>query len=379
MNKKIKILFLLPHLLWGGLETVAYLLAKGLDKERFDLTIAYWKGGHYYSDSLKKLGINVIKINSHIFSLKYFLSLREILNQNTYDIIHSWFFDEDLAAFLSKKIFSKKTKLVSGMHTPFFTKRRHYWRYRLIGRCFERIICCSNWYRERLISGGLDPSKIITIHNGIDLYAFPLSPSPKEIQSIRREFNLCSHDMIVASAARLSFEKGIDLLIQAIPKILSEIPQARFLIFGAGPEEDRLKFLSKQLAIENYIDFAGFSPDVKRLFFICDIFVLPSREDTFPITVLEAMAARRPICATAVGGIPEIVISGETGILVAPNQIESLEKGIITLLKLTDAERKKLGKAGYMRVKKNFSAPVMVSKYQNIYETVVLEKGFYTI
>ena len=102
---------------------------------------------------------------------------------------------------------------------------------------------------------------------------------------------------------------------------------------------------------------------------------MPSREDTFPIAVLEAMAAKRPICATAVGGIPEMVIDGETGILVVPGHIESLEKGIITLLNLTDAERKTLGEAGYIRVKENFSAPVMISKYQNIYETVVLKNG----
>jgi glycosyltransferase involved in cell wall biosynthesis len=162
--------------------------------------------------------------------------------------------------------------------------------------------------------------------------------------------------------ARLDHQKGIDQLLAAIP----EVPAATFCVAGEGDLRSTLEELAERLGISDRVVFLGHRTDIPRLLIGCDLFVLPSRYEGFPLSVLEAMAAAKPVVATAVGGTPEAVVDGATGYLTTPGDPAGLAACI--RLALSDPPRaREMGLRGRERVHELYSAPAMVAAYTRLY------------
>lgn len=227
----------------------------------------------------------------------------------------------------------------------------------------ERYIAVSNEVRKCLVADlGLPNAKINVIRNGIDLSPFERSA---EVE-FRAELGGTHSRFLVLTPARLHPQKGHDYLLEAA----SKVPNAIFLLAGDGPDRKRLENRAAELGIQDRVQFLGHRRDITRLLANSDVFVLPSLYEGLPISVLEAMAAEKPVVATAIGGTDEIIVDGESGKLVAPRDGNALAASINEILS-DQAWAKRLATAGRIRIAHLFSAGRMVHGVEELYEQLL--------
>ena len=212
--------------------------------------------------------------------------------------------------------------------------------------------------------------KIVVIPNGVNLMDFDI-PYTKE--ECRKKLGLPLHKKILLYFGYLSPYKGSDVLVKAMTMIVKDIPDTELVFVGKGVMMDELKILSKKLGVEKNVKFTGFVEDgLKPLYYkAADVFVLPSMMSTecYPLTILEAMACGVPIVASKIGGIPDAVKNGESGLLVPPKDSDALADAIIYSLENEDV-REKMGKNGRERVK-NYSWGRIAEMTERVYERLI--------
>lgn len=230
----------------------------------------------------------------------------------------------------------------------------------------DQVIAISEQVSRSLKSGGVSPERIRVVYSGIDCP----SVSPDEsCQDARSRLGLPAHALVLGTVANLFPRKGYHVLLQALPRILASVQHAHYLVVGHGNAdyERRLHSLSEELRIGDRVHFVGFQTRVSPYLAAMDLYVHPALMEGFGIAVLEAMAMARAVVATAVGGVPEIVMNGETGFLVPSGNPEALASAVITLL--TEPEqRARLGLAGRERVLKSFTVEAMMGQLCDAYE-----------
>jgi glycosyltransferase involved in cell wall biosynthesis len=234
---------------------------------------------------------------------------------------------------------------------------------RLFQRCAKRYIAVSRAVANQLCeSFGVPARKVQVIHNGIACREFSGPPDP----ALRTALSRGTARRIVLTVARLDQQKGHTVLFDAI----REFPDALFVLAGDGPEKPVLEAKARELGIDDRVIFLGHRSDIRELLAACDLFVLPSQYEGLGLAVLEAMAAGRAVVATAVGGVPEVVVNGVTGVLVRPRDPSALAKAIHTLL-ADPLLAHKMGAAGRSRVQREFSSATMVERVTRIYEEIL--------
>jgi len=180
-----------------------------------------------------------------------------------------------------------------------------------------RVIVCTEFMRREVQDYFATPAdKIDIIPNGVDPTPF-LRLAGEDLTAFRARYAL-PHEKIVYSVGRLVAEKGIEVLVRAAPLVLAQVPEAKFVIAGKGPELDRLRRLVGDMSLANKVMLLGYVSDEERnrLFGVADCAVFPSLYEPFGIVALEAMAARVPVVVSEVGGLREVVQHGETGITI---------------------------------------------------------------
>jgi glycosyltransferase involved in cell wall biosynthesis/GT2 family glycosyltransferase len=233
-------------------------------------------------------------------------------------------------------------------------------RQRVIAAGVDRYIAVSSNLARRLASTPLFPErKIRIIPNAVRAEIFALARTETRASRADRR-------PVVLTLARLDRQKGLPVLLEAA----SRIPEARFLIAGEGPERPALEAEIRRLDLGGRVTLLGHRDDAPRLLADCDLFVLPSLHEGLPVSVLEAMAAGRPVVATAIGGTNQAVVDGETGLLVAAGDAEALAMKIREVLADPDLAHR-LGEAGRRRVAREFSAESMVRQVMNLYEELL--------
>ena len=192
-------------------------------------------------------------------------------------------------------------------------------------------------------------------------------------EKMKQELGIDNSDRIIGCVGTLRSVKGHKYLIQAIPLILDKFPHTRLVLVGDGPLRSELERLAEKLKVRERIMFLGYRPDVSELMNIFDIFILPSLSEGLSNVLLEAMAASKPVIATNVGGNPEVVEDGRTGLLVPPKDPKKIAEAVNELLDNKN-KRLEMGKAGLERVKEKFSISKTVREYKEVY-LEVLHKG----
>ena len=255
-------------------------------------------------------------------------------------------------------------KFVMSRRVDFHIRRNAFsrWKYAQV----DRFLCASEAIRLMLIGDGVSPEQTATVHEGIDIRKVTSCRS----LDLHKELELPKGVPIVGNVAALVPHKGQQFLIEAAAMVITQIPNVRFVILGAGELEGQLRKQIAKLKVDRHVLLAGFRPDVLSLQKSFDLFVLSSITEGLGTTLLDAMALGRPIIATKTGGIPEVIIDGKTGLLVPPRDAQSLASAIVALLR--DPERRaRLGTEANRRAKEKFSSEQMVKQTLEAYSHLV--------
>jgi glycosyltransferase involved in cell wall biosynthesis len=293
--------------------------------------------------------------------------LSRIVKQLRPDVLHAH--DPHAVAMaalaLSMSTQLAKPPLVASRRVDFHLRRSSLsrWKYRQVD-CF---ICASGAIRKMLIGDGVPEVRAVTVHEGIDLGHIEAAPAA----DLHSDLWLPHHAPIVGNVAALVPHKGQRHLIESARLVLPTVPDARFVIAGEGELRPALERQIREHHLEKHVVLAGFRPDVLSLHKAFDIFVMSSNTEGLGTSLLDAMACGKPVVATAVGGIPEVVVDGETGFLVAPRDDEGMARAIVTLLK-DEGLRQRMGEAGRTRARVHFSAERMVQDTLRVYRRVAM-------
>ena len=244
----------------------------------------------------------------------------------------------------------------------------------VLGKFCSRIIAVSEKTRaHHLKPGGLDPKRITTVYNGIDILRFK-NINESEITKTKRLLHLPLNRKIIVTVAVLREPKGIQYMINALPLILEHFPDVHYLIVGDGSYGITLKDLALALSLQDHITFAGHRTDIPNLLACSDIFVLPTLGDALPTVLIEALAAGKPIVASDVGGVPEIIDNGVDGLLVQPGDSSKLANACLQLLKNTEQVSQMI-QAGNQTVLQRFDVDMQIKQLSKIYEELVASNG----
>lgn len=246
--------------------------------------------------------------------------------------------------------------------TPVSDSLRHALLYRYLPHA---VTTTGEAVRQQLIhQNHLDPDGVISIPTGVDVHRF--QPGVSTVQ-FKQALGIQVEQPVVGTVSFLRHEKGIDVLIDAICLLKQEFPHICCLIVGAGQERENLLDRIRQQHVEANVILVGFREDIPELLRIMDVFVLPSREEGMPQSLLQALATERAVVASSVGGVPEVIRHGENGLLVPPQDPAALAHHVERLLRQPN-QRKAMGQAGRQVVARDYSFESMLIKTEEMYD-----------
>ncbi|HEY3128644.1 MAG TPA: glycosyltransferase family 4 protein [Acidobacteriota bacterium] len=285
-------------------------------------------------------------------------SLRRVLKSRNWDVFH---FNTPrgigVAAFLSRQAGIPVRVLSRRVNFPLRGTLSR-WKYLYSS---DLIITVSSGIAETLVNSGIPRERVEVVYEGVDVSEIEAAPCKRV------------HDhsiVVIGCVAFLSEEKGHSTLLAAFSELHRRRPETRLVLVGDGPLRSSLERETASLGLASVVDFMGFQPQVAPFLHGFDIFVLPSLSEGLSSGILAAMAASLPVVASNIGGIPELVQHGETGLLVPPQQPDALAEA---LQKLVDnrALRTQYGKAGRQRVLEHFTLDQKVKRTLEIYERLL--------
>jgi glycosyltransferase involved in cell wall biosynthesis len=370
----------------GGGESLARRIAINLDRSRFDSTfcVSRWDPREDAEEALSELregGVRFLGLErASRFQLRPWGRLVSYMRQHRVDVLHSHKFGSNAWSAILAPL-ARVPVLVAHEHTWSFQGQplRRLLDRELIARRADVFVAVSREDQQRMHEiEGIPLEKIRFIPNGI-----PEPPPPRRGTALREELGIRPGQPVIGAVATLRPQKALDVLIRASVPIARRFPDLRVLIAGgeAGgtgrrnePERERLVTLARQLGVGEQVRLLGPRSDIPELLAAIDVAVLSSDFEGSPLSVLEYMEAGKPVVATRVGGVPDLVVEGVTGLLVEPRNPESLAKAVADLL--GDRSRAAaMGHAGRDRQRREFSISNTVRHVEALYEKLYAAKA----
>lgn len=366
--KPINILYSVTTSGVGGAELVMNRLIQGLDRKRFNPSgvVVLKKADGAMAPLWEKSGAKVYGLDLNLWNIPSALAkYQRIIDQNDTHIVHSFLYKSIQLSRLVRTI-SKKFSLITSPRTNL----REYpppvfWLDKLLRKKDEFCICESQASQITLIDrAGHDPARMSVIPNGVNLEAFQRDLKARD--DLRGEWNVSPDTLVVGYFGRLSKVKGPDILLKAFASVVQENLKCKLVIAGSGEEREYLETLAGKLEVAKNVLFLGHRMDAPRVLSAFDLFVLPSRREGMPNSLLEAMATGLPFVAVEVDGVREIVSSEWKEALVPPGDVESLAK---TLSIFLQDESKRIFQSALNKKKiADYSLRRMIAGYEEIYE-----------
>ena len=239
------------------------------------------------------------------------------------------------------------------------------WKYEQV----DGFIANSGAIRDRLVADGIPRTKITVVNEGVDVERIVRLPAA----NVHAAFFLPTHAPVVGNVAALVPHKGQHHLIDSAAIVVRHVPDARFVIVGDGELRQSLEEQIRHKHLERHVFLAGFRADVLELTKGFDVFVMSSTSEGMCTALVDAMAASKAAVATTAGGIPEVMVDGETGFLVPPRDHEAMAEKIVQLLK-DDALRARMGDAALRRARARFTVERMVDETAAVYEQLLRDR-----
>jgi len=360
----------------GGGETQLLSLIKKLDKKRFHPTVVYPERG-LFEKYVGELGVDRILVRMRLgLGVKSIFVLYSLLKNEKVDIIHTC---EPRAGFVGTMVarLAGVPVCISTSHLPYFPPfielRRKAFLTRVIRALRERftfgltdrIITVSEENRaEKIRLLKVSPDKIVTIHNGVDPDEFS---GTIQTDYLRKELRINKDDLVVGNVGRLAYEKGQNYLLHAAANIVNEIPRAVFLVVGEGDKKSDLMKMAREMGLDNKVIFTGFRRDIKNILALIDVLALPSLDEGNPMVIIEAMMLGKPVVASKLPCLEEIIEDGVNGFTVPPRNHKALASVIVRLLKDRKLA-KRMGQQAQRIAHERFSVHQMVTKVETLYQ-----------
>jgi glycosyltransferase involved in cell wall biosynthesis len=368
----VKVMHLITELSTGGAQVALRRLLTNCDRQRFDMQVAcLYNGDGAVGQQIRQASIPVHDLKMRAKTdIKAFSRLFHLLRREKPHILHTWMFHANFSGRISGRI-ARVPIIISAERTMGQEK----WMRRRLDKATaylaDRVVCVSQAtaiYAAQVI--GIPESKLAVIPNGVDLADFDHLP---DVDLARAAWNLPAQGVIIGAVGRLHAVKGFTYLLEAFARLAPDFPQATLLLVGDGPDRSILEQLAARYRLSQRVTFMGEQTDVPSFLAALDVLALPSLHEGMPNVVLEAMAAGLPVVASHTGGVPEVVVHGETGWLVAAADQGALCKAIFNLL--NDPSRAQaMGKAGRQRVERLFNLADTISITEILYEQLMIER-----
>jgi glycosyltransferase involved in cell wall biosynthesis len=363
-NRPLRLLCMLDELDIGGTEQQILELVRRIDRDRFEPMVCCFRHGRK-AEEIESLGIPVFRVpKSHKLDAGIIRRIARLLQEQRIDILQTYLWTANAWGRVAARWAGTPIVVASERNVDIWEQSYK----RLIGRSLagatDRIIANSEAVRDYLLDrGGLDPEKVVRIYNGVNFERFEQPFDPMER---RRELNLPEGALLAGVVARVEPAKDHDTLLQAMASVREQTSHLHLAVVGDGRQTERLTALANELGIGDRVHFTGFRTDAAEWIRTFDFSVLSSVKEGLSNTVIESMAAGKPVIATAVGGNPEVIVEGETGFLLPTREPELFGAAIANLV--ANPERiRALGHASKLRVESLFSVEKMVDNTSNLY------------
>ena len=350
--------------------------AERLDRERYQLSVVTLRGEGPLAERYERMGVPVLPFPIRNLygtdTVRQGVRLARFLRAKRVSVVHchdqySNFFSTMAARWAGVPVVIASKRW---LHSPL--------RYRIVNgvgfRAATRVIANSDAVAASLQQDDrLAPDRVVVVPNFVDDAAFG-APSSHVRHAWVRELGLDPNAVVVGIVASLLPIKDHATLLRAVATLVPEWPTLCLVIVGQGPELERLRAVTDELGIAQAVRFAGLRPQTPSFHFLFDISVLSSVSEGFPNSLVEAMAAGRPIVATDVGGVRDAVRHGENGLLVTPGDPPAFAEALRMLLRDADL-RRTMGAAGARRAREEFHAATVVGSLERLYERLLADAG----
>jgi glycosyltransferase involved in cell wall biosynthesis len=350
----------------GGAEKMLINLVESLVPGDYTSIIGLMKDG-WLSRILSDLGYETLILpHTRSIDFEFARNLISVIKRKNIDVLHAHEFAMNVYGSMASAVTG--VPIVTTVHGKnYYGERlRRRLAYRFVSRQ-SKMVAVSNDIADYLMKTiGICAKNIMTIHNGVRIDGFRKDGSARN--RIREMLGLSDDQPLLGTVGNLYPVKGHIYLIKAIAIIKKIVPDVKTVIAGRGELLDRLKEEVSGLGLEKNIEFLGYREDIPQLLQAMDIFILPSLSEGTPLSILEAMASQKPVVATDVGGLSEIVEDGETGFLVPSEDPESLAEKILFILKNRELSEK-MAMEARKKVVEEYDLNNMVKRYVHLYES----------
>jgi glycosyltransferase involved in cell wall biosynthesis len=336
-------------------------------------TVAVFDHGHSgqreVADQARRRGLPVVLVPCHgRWDVRCLRKLRGLLAELQADILHTHGYKADVYGWAAAR--NRRVGLLATCHNwpdPKTSMRLYAALDRLVVRGFDRVTTASEAVANILRNSGLREDRLTRIRNLVDIQRF------RGAAPTLRDKTVAPGRRMVGFVGRMVPEKGGAVLLHSAQRTLLEFPDAAFVFVGDGPARADWQSLAKRLGISERVSFVGVRGDMPGVYASLDLVVLPSLVENMPMSVLEAMAAERPVVATRVGAMPDVMTHEQNGLLVAPGDVSGLAEAILRLLR--DPEwATQLGRRGGARVAEYYSSKTVAEEYLELYRRVLADR-----
>lgn len=371
-SKKTKVMYAITKGNWGGAQQYVYNLAVSMPNDIFDVVVVYGEG-EILEEKLKEKGIKVYKLNSMARDIKIFKEWKAfkellfIIKKEAPDVLHLNSSKMGGLGGLAGRI-ARVPKILFTAHAWAFNESRPWVQKKIITFLHwltvifsHTTLAVSRKTKKDIDSLPFMRNKVFVVHNGIGKVDF--IPKKTAQNTISKKVGAKPTPIMIGTISELHKNKGLNFLIEAVKDLDEEVS---VYIIGDGEEIKNIENKIEELGLQEKVHLTGRIDDARTLLKAFDIFTLTSITEALPGVILEAGLAGLPVVATRVGGIPEIVENGKSGILVSPYKVKEINTALKYLISKPD-KRKEFGKEIKNSVEKNFSLERMIERTKRFY------------
>jgi glycosyltransferase involved in cell wall biosynthesis len=365
--EKVTIAFVESSLSSGGSHRTLFNLIRGLDKDKFRPVLCCLYGPGPLGERLQAEGYHLYHDLIHTkYDPRSVLKVAAVLQRERPCVLYMTnallnVVVGRLAAFVARVPLC--VTIIHSYGLPDHKVTRSGLANRMLLPHFDLVIAVAEMHKTYLISSQHIPArKISVVYNGVDLHQFA---RPVDARAVRHNLQIPDGTKVVGIIASLWPWKAHNVFLRAAATLLKELPDTYFVIAGDGPERNKLERMARNLGVTDHVRFLGRVDDVPALLQSLDLSVLTSVTEAFPLALLESMAAARPVVATSVGSVPELVVDGMTGFLVPPGAPDQLAQAMLRVLRNPELAQR-LGEEGRRSVEQKFTVERMISRTESL-------------